>query len=157
MRNKMMFILTLMAALTGCSNQEGVSKGVPWWVWLLILVVVVLVIILFIRVFWKKGKTTIPVMTRTVQEPEPHPGIPDNLTLIEGIGPKTQSVLIAAGINNFKDLAALAPEAIKDILTQAGLRLGVTDTWPEQARLAAEGKLDELKELQDKLTGGREA
>jgi large subunit ribosomal protein L21 len=30
----------------------------------------------------------------------------------------------------------------------------VTETWPQQAALAADGKWDELKELQDKLDGG---
>ena len=30
-----------------------------------------------------------------------------------------------------------------------------TDSWPEQAQLASDGKWDELKELQDKLDGGR--
>ena len=32
-----------------------------------------------------------------------------------------------------------------------------TTTWPEQAQLAADGKMDELNELQDRLKGGREA
>lgn len=80
---------------------------------------------------------------------------PDDLTLIEGIGPKFNSILHGAGVYTFADLAALDPEKIKNIITAAGLRLADTSTWPMQARLAAEGKLEELKELQDKLQGGK--
>jgi hypothetical protein len=30
-------------------------------------------------------------------------------------------------------------------------------TWPQQAKLAADGKWDELKKLQDELKGGKKA
>jgi len=30
-------------------------------------------------------------------------------------------------------------------------------TWPKQAKLAADGKWDELKKLQDELDGGKKA
>ena len=33
---------------------------------------------------------------------------------------------------------------------------GEPETWPEQAKLAAAGKWDELAVLQERLTGGRE-
>ena len=40
----------------------------------------------------------------------------------------------------------------------AGERFQMHDptSWPDQAKLAAEGRWDELKELQDILQGGRE-
>ena len=52
----------------------------------------------------------------------------------------------------------MKPEAISTILTDASSRLAhlVTDTWPKQAKLAAEGKWDELAALQEKLDGGIE-
>jgi len=83
---------------------------------------------------------------------------PDDLTKIEGIGPKAAEALVAAGVDTFAKLAAMKPEAISTILTDASPRLAhlVTDTWPKQAKLAAAGKWDELKELQDKLDGGVE-
>ncbi|MEJ6796117.1 MAG: 50S ribosomal protein L21, partial [Flavobacteriales bacterium] len=31
----------------------------------------------------------------------------------------------------------------------------VTETWPAQAKMAAEGKWDELKKWQDELDGGK--
>jgi large subunit ribosomal protein L17 len=83
----------------------------------------------------------------------------DDLKLIEGIGPKIAETLTAAGMVSFADLAAATPEKIKEILDAAEGNFNAADatTWPEQAQLAADGKMDELKELQDKLKGGREA
>ncbi len=81
----------------------------------------------------------------------------DDLTAIEGIGPKISELLQQAGIRTFADLAASTPERIREILTAAGNRYKVHDptTWPQQAKLAAEGKWDELKALQDQLHGGK--
>jgi predicted flap endonuclease-1-like 5' DNA nuclease len=79
----------------------------------------------------------------------------DDLTLIEGIGPKINSVLQAAGVHTFAQSAALKPKAIKTLITAGGIRIGDPATWPEQAPLAADGKWDKLKILQDKLQGGR--
>ena len=79
----------------------------------------------------------------------------EDLTLIEGIGPKIQTVLKAAGIKNFRHLSELKAEQIKEILTAAGIRLGDPSSWPEQAQLAALGKMDELKSYQETLKGGR--
>ncbi len=80
---------------------------------------------------------------------------PDDLTNIEGIGPKIKSILHAAGVKTFSDLAAMEPEQIKEIITDAGLRLADTTTWPEQARLAASGEMEKLQVYQDSLKGGR--
>ncbi|MCC6288539.1 MAG: DUF4332 domain-containing protein, partial [Chitinophagaceae bacterium] len=83
----------------------------------------------------------------------------DDLKIIEGIGPKAAEVLNAAGITTFAQLADTAAEKIKEILdvSESNFNAADTTTWPEQAKLAADGKLDELKEWQDKLKGGKEA
>ncbi len=79
----------------------------------------------------------------------------DDLKKIEGIGPKIASTLQENGIITFEDLAKTKPaqiaEFIKDVRGNH-----VPDTWPKQAKMAAEGKWDELKEWQDKLDGGIE-
>ena len=82
----------------------------------------------------------------------------DDLKKIEGAGPKAAEALVAAGIDTFDKVAASTPEKLSEVLTEASSRLShiVTETWPKQAALAAEGKWDELKELQDKLDGGIE-
>ncbi len=81
----------------------------------------------------------------------------DDLKKIEGVGPKAAEALVNAGIATFADLAKADPDKIKEILTDASSRMAHLEpgTWPEQAQLAAEGKWDELKELQDKLNGGK--
>ena len=80
----------------------------------------------------------------------------DDLTKIEGIGPKIAETLIAGWVATYADLATKAPadidEMIKDV---AGSH--VSDTWPEQAKMAADGKWDELKKWQDELDGGKPA
>jgi predicted flap endonuclease-1-like 5' DNA nuclease len=83
---------------------------------------------------------------------------PEDLKIVEGIGPKIEALLKADGINTWSDLAAASVERIQGILDQAGdrYRLAKPATWPRQARLAADGKWKELKALQDELTGGRE-
>ena len=82
----------------------------------------------------------------------------DNLTKIEGIGPKIASVLTEAGLDTFKAVSESTPEAIKEILS-AHKTLASKDpsTWTEQAKLASEGKWDELKKWQDELDGGKPA
>src|SRR5690606_31462517 len=82
----------------------------------------------------------------------------DDLKKIEGVGPKAAEAMVAAGMDTFAKVAKAKPEAIATILSDASSNLAhlVTDTWPKQAQLAADGKWDELKELQDKLDGGIE-
>ena len=82
----------------------------------------------------------------------------DDLKKIEGAGPKAAEALVNAGLDTFAKVAKANPEALSAILTEASSRLShiVTDTWPKQAKLAADGKWDELKALQDKLDGGIE-
>lgn len=79
----------------------------------------------------------------------------DDLEIIEGIGPKISSILKEAGIFTFAQLAKEEPANLKHILEKAGLRLGDPTTWPEQAKLAAEGNLEGLQKLQETLKGGR--
>jgi large subunit ribosomal protein L21 len=81
-------------------------------------------------------------------------GKADDLKKIEGIGPKIAETLVAAGIATYAELAKTKPAKISEIIE--GVRGNhIPDTWPEQAKLAADGKWDELKVLQDKLDGGK--
>ncbi|OQX83963.1 hypothetical protein B6D60_09870 [candidate division KSB1 bacterium 4484_87] len=82
---------------------------------------------------------------------------PDELTKVEGIGPKIASLLIADGIMDLEDLSKTSVDRLNKILEKAGTRYNIADagTWPEQAALAVRGEWDELKKLQDELKGGR--
>jgi large subunit ribosomal protein L15 len=81
----------------------------------------------------------------------------DDLKKIEGIGPKIAELLISGGIDTFAKLSVTEVDKIQAILDDAGSNFATHNptTWPEQAALALAGKWDELKELQDKLNGGR--
>lgn len=81
--------------------------------------------------------------------------VEDDLTLIEGIGPKINQIFHAAGIHTFADLAHSDVSRLQAVLDEAKLRIADPTTWPEQARLAAAGDLEALKAYQDSLKGGR--
>jgi predicted flap endonuclease-1-like 5' DNA nuclease len=83
---------------------------------------------------------------------------PEDLKIVEGIGPKIDGLLKDAGIKNWTDLAAASEEKLKEVLAAAGDRYRLADpsTWAKQAGLAAKGKWDELKEYQDYLSGGKD-
>ena len=78
----------------------------------------------------------------------------DDLKKVEGIGPNIAETLAEAGITTFAELAATDAAKIAEIISDVRGN-HVTDTWPAQAKLAAEGKWDELKKWQDELDGGK--
>ncbi len=81
----------------------------------------------------------------------------DDLTKIEGIGPKISGLLQAAGIQTFAQLASTDVARLQSILDAAGPRYRIANpsSWPAQARLAASGDWEALQKLQDSLVGGR--
>jgi len=86
------------------------------------------------------------------------PAIKENdLKKIEGIGPKIEQILKNAGIRTFSVLAATTVHKLKEILNAAGPRFKMhqPDTWPTQGALAANGKWQELRDLQNKLNDGK--
>ena len=87
----------------------------------------------------------------------PEPGKPDDLTLLEGIGPKVNSVLQAAGISTFVQLAAADVNQLKQLLEGAGYAYMDPASWPQQAKLLAEGRMEEFDALTANLKGGRKA
>lgn len=82
----------------------------------------------------------------------------EELEQIEGIGPKIAMLLYDAGIFTFRDLAITPVYKIEEILQSAGPQFASHDpsTWTQQAKLAAEGRWEDLKALKFYLIGGRE-
>lgn len=82
----------------------------------------------------------------------------DDLTKVEGIGPKISQIFQDSGIHTFADLAAKSEDDLKEILEEAGPKYVSKNpaSWPKQAKMAAEGKWDELKVWQDNTKGGIE-
>jgi small subunit ribosomal protein S1 len=81
----------------------------------------------------------------------------DDLVIVEGIGPKIAEILNNNGITTFAQLAATEPTQIRTWLDEAGPQFQVHDpaSWPLQAGLAAEGKMDELNAWQAEHKGGK--
>lgn len=83
---------------------------------------------------------------------------PNDLKVVEGIGPKIEKLLKDGGIQSWSDLATSTVDRIQRILKAAGdrYRLANPSTWPKQAQLALDGQWEELGEYQDRLKGGKE-
>jgi len=83
----------------------------------------------------------------------------DDLKLVEGIGPKIEELMHAAGITTWAQLAAAPNETLEAILDEAGPRFRIHDpaTWSKQAAMADAAQWEELEAYQDHLKGGKEA
>jgi len=82
----------------------------------------------------------------------------DDLTQIAGIGVKISSVLKSAGIDTFEKLATTEIDGIRGILEAENpnlLRLTDPSTWPEQARVAADGDWEALSDLQNTIKAAK--
>jgi predicted flap endonuclease-1-like 5' DNA nuclease len=88
----------------------------------------------------------------------PAPDKKDDLTVIEGIGPKSAEALYKAGIFTFQQVASLTPDQLEEIVkVRGGVNL-VNDakSWPKQARLLADGKMKEFEEYTRYLINSRD-
>ena len=79
----------------------------------------------------------------------------DDLTKIEGIGPKIAEVMANNWVASYADLSASKVGDLRTILADNGLSQHDPKTWKKQATLAKNGKRDELKKLQDELDWGK--
>ena len=79
------------------------------------------------------------------------------LQVIEGVGPKIEKLMHEAGLMNFNDVANAPLATLKKVLEDAGSRFRMHDpsTWSKQAKMAHEGKWNELAKWQGELKGGR--
>ncbi|MBC7755135.1 MAG: hypothetical protein H7Z20_00535 [Bdellovibrio sp.] len=80
----------------------------------------------------------------------------NDLTIVEGIGPKINELFTNAGIKTFAQLASATVPQMRKILDDGGSRFRIANpsTWAQQGALAAANKWTELKKLQDELSGG---
>jgi predicted flap endonuclease-1-like 5' DNA nuclease len=148
------------------SKSKTDTCGMRWWNWILIIVgppIAALLLWLWLR---RRTAEEAPSAVRieissrarrTAKEMPaagPTPPTPDDLSRIEGIGPRISKLFQAVGITTFAQLATTEMNRLKETLREAGIRAN-PDTWPEQAILAAAGDWDALEALQAELTGGR--
>jgi predicted flap endonuclease-1-like 5' DNA nuclease len=100
--------------------------------------------------------------TETIEEPAIEEPMlvakPDNLKIVEGIGPKIEELCNGIDIWTWKQLSETSVDRLQEMLDAAGKRYQIHNpsTWPAQALMAHDGKWDELKVYQDHLKGGKE-
>ena len=82
--------------------------------------------------------------------------VKDDLTKIEGIGPKIQGLLNNEGIWSSKQLSEVPEKRVQKILDAAGPAYTIhkPKTWAEQAIMAHKGEWKKLEKWQDELKGG---
>lgn len=81
----------------------------------------------------------------------------DNLQIIEGVGPKIEGLLKAAGFTTWAKVANASKADLQKVLEDAGPRYRVhkPDSWPEQARFAVNDDWPALVNYQKFLDSGR--
>ncbi|MGW2093854.1 helix-hairpin-helix domain-containing protein [Promicromonospora sukumoe] len=89
-------------------------------------------------------------------EPEPEPE-PQDLQRIEGIGPKIETTLHAAGFATYAKIAAASEDELRAALATGGIKFApAAASWADQAQYLADGDETGLQEYQDYLIGGQD-
>lgn len=121
--------------------------------WGYIILAVLLLIILWWFFIGRKAERPVVRTEERVMPKEKSSA--DDLTRIEGIGPKVAKVLNGAGITTFEALAHANPADVQNVLKASGLQMMNPEGWIEQANLAAKGDWEAFERLQGELKGGR--
>ncbi len=79
----------------------------------------------------------------------------DDLTKIEGIGPKIAELFAKSGIKTFADLADAKKSDLVKILEKNRLASHDPGSWSKQATLARDSKWEKLEKWQNELKGGK--
>lgn len=95
-----------------------------------------------------------PAMARAAMGKKVHE---NDLKLIEGIGPKIESLFHNFDIRTWKDLATCKVEKCREVLQSGGDRFRVHDpsSWPLQAKMACQGDWKGLARWQEEHKHGR--
>jgi len=142
-------MIRLAINTTAC---DGSDVFWPWLLWLLGAFLLGLLLgWLLKQIFGGDGATKVAAAPFVAVD-----AVKDDLTKIEGIGPKIQSLLNNESIWSFKQLSDTSSLRLQRILDAAGPAYTMHNprTWSAQARLADEGNWEELKIWQEHLKGG---
>lgn len=149
-------------------QEGGTQGGNGWLVWVVLIIFLLMVFLgwwVSTKGWLKKEQEPAHVEHDHEAHPEPAPiaqksdpmpaPAADDLTELEGIGPKVAKVLAGIDISTFESLAKADYAKVKAALDTAGYKYMDPAGWIEQAALAARGDTEGLKKLQDSLKGGR--
>jgi len=135
-------------------SEEGPNASLSWLLWV-VLGIFLLIVLIGWWVSRNKGKQAevqpeAPAVSKAKKST-------DDLTKLEGVGPKVAKILAEAGYASFADLAKADAAEVDKVLDANKLQMLDSAGWIEQAKLAAKGDMEGLANLQDELKGGRKA
>ena len=143
-----------MQALMLLAEEGGSNSSLSWLLWV-VLIIFLLIVLIGWWVSRNKGEQTEAPAEAAVAPVEKK--VADDLTKLEGIGPKVSKILAEAGYASFADLAKADPVEVDKVLDANKLQMMDSAGWIDQAKLAAAGDMEGLAKLQDELKGGRKA
>lgn len=135
--------------------------GASDWIWIIIFILALVLVWWLLSRAADLAKEESEELTKNILKEESEKAAedavqePDDLTRIEGIGPKINQILHGAGIHTYTQLSISDPDSLKSLMDESSLPFADPTSWPEQAKLASEGNWAELDDLQEKLKGGR--
>jgi predicted flap endonuclease-1-like 5' DNA nuclease len=141
-------------------TQNSLNFNIPLWVWIL-LGILLLAIILGLILGERMAEDGAFTQTngRNLNQPVMIPQTggeghadPADLTLLHGIDQGTQQALNGAGITTFEQLAKANINDLRIIVFPLIGQTAVMVTWPDQAKMAAAGQWNELRDWQNKLS-----
>jgi hypothetical protein len=143
-----MFALRLLS-----EGGQGPDATLQWMLYIALAFFVLMVIV----GWWVSSRTKdqLEVQHETHDQLVDETHTVDDLTRIEGIGPKVAKVLSEAGIKTFENLAHAEGSSVQKILNAAGMQMMNPEGWIDQAKLAAKGDWSAFEKLQSELKGGR--
>lgn len=145
-----------MYALQGLLQESGANTSLSWLLWVALAFFVLMV---FVGWLTSRNKGSKPEVEHEAHEehavPVSESKSADDLTKLEGIGPKVAKVLNDTGIMSFADLASAEAAKVQETLNASGMQYMNPEGWIAQAKLAAAGDTEGLAKLQGELKGGR--
>lgn len=83
----------------------------------------------------------------------------NDLTVIEGIGPAIAHLCINRGVTTWWSMANADTSLLRSMLAEAGPKYQIHDptSWPQQARLLANGQWEKFQRLADALRDGNDS
>ena len=138
-----------MQALILLSEGSGADTSLSWLLWVALVFFALMVVVGWLV---SRNKGSKPEVQHEAHEEKKSA---DDLTKLEGIGPKVAKVLNGIEIVSFTDLAGAEVAKVQEALDVAGMQYMNPEGWIEQAKLAAASDTEGLAKLQDELKGGR--
>lgn len=138
-----------MQALILLSEGSGADTSLSWLLWVALVFFALMVVVGWLV---SRNKGSKPEVQHEAHEEKKSA---DDLTKLEGIGPKVAKVLNGIEIVSFTDLAGAEVAKVQEALDAAGMQYMNPEGWIDQAKLAAAGDTEGLAKLQDELKGGR--